>query len=160
VRRGDFERVGGFSAMHHGEDIDFATRVGALGLDLVHAPGARVHHRRRRTWGGFARQLHAMGRARAALIRRDRVHLEPFYLAPPLGLVLGAGALLAAALIPFARVVVAALAAAVALYLCAVGLAAARALGTLRALGLAPLAFLVQQAAYGTGFLRGLGGTR
>ncbi|HEX5136155.1 MAG TPA: glycosyltransferase [Planctomycetota bacterium] len=160
VRRADFERAGGFRPMHHGEDIDFAARIAALGLDLVHAPDARVHHRRRRTWKGFAAQLHAMGRARAALIRRDRVHLEPFYLAPPGALLLAACAGVAAALVPAARVVVAALACAALAYLLAVGMAAARALGAPRALALAPLAFVVQQAAYGTGFLRGLGGAR
>jgi GT2 family glycosyltransferase len=156
VRRTDFERVGGFSPMSHGEDIDFVTRVAATGLALVHAPDARVHHRRRGTWTGFARQLHAMGRARAALIRRDRVHLEPFYLAPPAGLLLAAGAAAAAALAPAARAAAAALAAALLVYLVAVGIAAARTLGAFRALALAPPAFLVQQAAYGTGFLRGL----
>lgn len=156
VRRADFERVGGFSAMRHGEDIDFVTRVAALGLDLVHAPDARVHHRRRGTWTAFARQLHAMGRARAALIRRDRVHMEPFYLAPPAGVLLAAGAAAAAAFVPAARVAVAALAGALLLYLAGVGIAAARAMGDVRALVLAPFAFLVQQVSYGTGFLRGL----
>lgn len=158
VRRSDFERVGGFAPMCHGEDIDFATRVAAEGLDPVHASGARVHHRRRRTWSGFARQLHAMGRARAALIRRDRVHLEPFYLAPPAGLLAVAGAAAAAAVLPAARVFAAALAGALLAYLLAVGVAAVRALGAFRALALAPAAFLLGQAAYGTGFLRGLGG--
>jgi GT2 family glycosyltransferase len=159
VRRTDFERAGGFAPMHHGEDIEFVTRIAALGLELVHAPEARVHHRRRRTWRGFARQLHAMGRARAALIRRDRVHLEPFYLAPPAGVLLAAAAGATAALVPAARIAVAALGGVFLVYLLAVGLAGARALGAVRALVLAPLAFLVQQASYGTGFLRGLRGT-
>jgi GT2 family glycosyltransferase len=156
VRRSDFERAGGFAPMHHGEDIDFVTRIGALGLELVHAPEARVHHRRRRTWTGFSRQLFAMGRARSALIRRDRVHLEPFYLAPPAGVLLALGATVMAVLVPAARIVAAAPGCALLVYLLAVGIAAARALRTPRALALAPLAFLVQQAAYGTGFLRGL----
>jgi GT2 family glycosyltransferase len=155
VRRRDFERVGGFSPMHHGEDIDFVTRVGALGLDLVHAPDARVHHRRRRTWAGFAAQLRAMGRARAALIRVDRVHLEPLYLVPPAGILLAAGAALLAAFVPAARIAAATLAGILLVYLVAVGLAAARTLGTPRALALAPLAFLVQQVSYGAGLLLG-----
>jgi len=144
--------------MRHGEDIDFVTRIAALGLDLVHAPGARVHHRRRRTWAGFAGQLHAMGRARAMLVRRDRVHMEPLYLVPPAGLLAVAGAAATAALVPAARIVAAILAAVLLAYLLAIGVAAVRALGALRALALGPLAFLVQQVAYGTGFLRGLGG--
>jgi len=158
VRREDFLRVGGFAPMHHGEDIDFVTRIERLGLDLVHAPEARVHHRRRRTWGAFFRQLHAMGRARSTLIRRDRIHFEPFYLAPPGGVLLAFAAAAAAVFVPAARVVAAALLAGLLLYLAAVGIQGARSLRSAAALLLAPLAFLVQQLAYGTGFLRGLRG--
>lgn len=159
VRRTDFERVGGFAPMRNGEDIDFVTRIAALGKDLVHAPDARVHHRRRSTWRGFSAQLRAMGRARAVLVRKDRVHLEPFYLMPPLGLLLGAGVAVAAALVPAVRLTAAVLTAIALVYLLGVGVAAASALRAARALALAPLAFLVQQASYGVGFLRGLRGT-
>jgi GT2 family glycosyltransferase len=158
VRKEDFDRVGGFSPMHHGEDIDLVTRIGSLGLALAHAPEARVRHRRRRTWRGFAGQLHAMGRARADLIRRDRVHLEPFYLAPPTGLLLALLLSLAAALFPAVRLVAALLLSLGILYLLTVGVAALWTLRSLPALLLAPLAFALGQAAYGTGFLRGPGG--
>jgi GT2 family glycosyltransferase len=158
VRRADFERVKGFSPMRHGEDIEFVTRIERAGLGLVHAPDARVHHRRRRTWRGFSAQLRAMGRARIALARLDRSHLEPFYLLPPVGLVLSAILAAAAAALPGARAFAGAALLVVLLYLGAVGVAAALALRSARALALAPLAFLVQQGSYGFGFLRGLAG--
>jgi len=156
VRRRDFERAGGFLPMHHGEDIDFVTRIEQLGLALVHAPGALVHHRRRRTWRGFARQLHEMGRARGTLVRRDRAHLEALYLVPAAGVVLAVVVATAAALWPPARAVAASLLGVLLLWLGAVGISAARALHSALALVAAPLAFLLQQASYGTGFLRGL----
>ncbi len=156
VRRADFERVGGFAPMRHGEDIDFAMRIERLGLGLVHAPDARVRHRRRRTWRGFSAQLHAMGRARPALGRIDRSHLEPIYLLPPAGLLLAAALAAAAAVLPAARTVAAAAFGGLLLYLAVVGIAAAVALRSAAAFLLAPFAFLVQQASYGAGFLRGL----
>ncbi len=156
VRRADFERMGGFAPMRHGEDIDFVTRIERLGLALVHAPDARVHHRRRSTWRGFSAQLRAMGRARTALALVDRRHLELFYLLPPVGLVLAAVLAAAAAVFPAARIVAAAALSALLLYLAVVGVVAAVALRSVAALALAPLAFLVQQASYGAGFLRGL----
>jgi GT2 family glycosyltransferase len=156
VRRRDFERAGGFAPMHHGEDIDFVTRIERLGLGLVHAPGAQVHHRRRRTWRGFGAQLHAMGRARIALIRRDRSHLELFYLLPPAGLALAVLLATAATLFPAVRVAATIVAAALLAHLVLIGVTAARALGSAAASVLAPLAFLVQQGSYGAGFLRGL----
>jgi GT2 family glycosyltransferase len=152
VRRADFDRAGGFAALRHGEDIDFATRVERLGLRLVHAPDARVHHRRRRTLRGFGAQLFAMGRARTTLARRHRVHLEPVYVLPALGLVAAPLLVAAAAFFPAAR---AALAFALA-YLLLVGVAAALRLRSAAALLLAPLAFVTGQAAYGAGFLAGL----
>jgi len=158
VRRADFERAGGFALLRHGEDIDFAARIERLGLRLVHAPDARVHHRRRATWRAFAAQLFAMGRARSALARMDRRHLEPFYLLPPLGLLVAAALFGAAVVFPPSRVAAASVSAALAAYLVVVGIAAARALRTAAAAPLAPLAFLVQQASYGAGFLRGLAG--
>jgi GT2 family glycosyltransferase len=153
VRREDFERAAGFAALRHGEDIDFALRLERLGLRAVHATAARVHHRRRRTFPGFAAQLFAMGRARTTLIRRDRRHLEPAYLLPPLGLL--AAPLLAVAALggaPGAALPVLALGL---LYLGVVGVAGAIRLRAAAALLLAPLAFVVQQGAYGAGFLAG-----
>jgi hypothetical protein len=97
-----------------------------------------------------------MGRARAKLVRRDRCHLELVYLLPAAGTLIGAFVVAAAALIPAARAPAAAVAALALLHLGAVAVAAARALRSPAALALAPSAFVVQQASYGAGFLRGL----
>ena len=156
VRRADFERAGGFTPMYYGEDIDFSARIEGLGLELVHAPDARVYHRRRGTFRRFAAQIFAMGRARTTLIRRDRSHLEAFYVLPACGLLLAVLLVAAAAFFPAARVVAAAAAAVLVAHGLVVGIAAAMALRSPAALFLAPLAFLVQQVSYGAGFFRGL----
>jgi GT2 family glycosyltransferase len=155
VRREVFERAGGFAALLNGEDIDLAVRIEGLGLDLVFAPGARVHHRRRPTLRGFARQAIAMGRARASLIRRDPRHVEPIYLAPA-ALALGLAALGVAALVaPGARPATALVLAAGAAYLALAGIAAAASLRDPAALLLSPLAVAIQHLGYGLGSLVG-----
>ena len=152
VRRELFRRVGGFAGLRHGEDIDLSVRLARLGAELVHAPDSRVYHRRRATAGGFVRQLFAMGRARATLIRRDPIHAEPAFLLPALATVLGPALIALALFWPPARIALAAVAA----YLVLVGVAAAVALESAAALPVAPAAFVAQHAAYGAGFLFGL----
>ncbi len=156
LRRDAFERAGGFAGLRNGEDIDLSLRVARLGLGLVYAPEARVFHRRRRTVGAFVRQCFAMGRARTTLIRRDRGHAEPVYFLPALALLGTIGLAIAATLSAAARPVAVAAAAGAGLYLAGVLLAGARALASPGPALLAPLAFVVQQAAYGAGFLHGI----
>lgn len=156
VRRAAFRAAGGFPASYYGEDIALSHAISQQGLSLVLAPGARVHHRRRRTLGAFFRQVHAMGRARAALAAADGAHLEAAYVAPAAALVLFAVLALGAAAHPaFAAPLGISLALAC-LYTGAVAVAAAHALGDVRALALAPAFLLTQHLGYATGFLRGL----
>jgi GT2 family glycosyltransferase len=156
VRRPLFEAAGGFPGLRNGEDVALARRVAAQGMRLVHAPEARVHHRRRPALLPFARQVFGMGRGRATLARRDPGSLDPAVLAPPAALLLGAALALAAALRPEARALLAALAALAALHLALVAASALHALRDPRATLLAPLLLGVQVASYALGFLAGL----
>ncbi|GIW72006.1 MAG: hypothetical protein KatS3mg102_1548 [Planctomycetota bacterium] len=157
VRRELFVRLGGFAGLRHGEDLELVGRIERAGYRCVHAPAARVLHRRRQSLAGFARQLFAMGRARSTLLRRDRTHAEPVYFVPAL-LLLGVLALgLAGALVPGAREAVVGWALVPAgLYGALLGLAAVRALGRPAAAVLAPLVVAVQQLCYGAGLFWGL----
>jgi GT2 family glycosyltransferase len=156
VRREDFLRAGGFSRLFPGEDMELCARIERLGLALVHAPSARVHHRRRTTWRELARQHQAMGRARAALRRRDPAHREPVYLLPPLALLAVPFIAGAAIVAPAARIPAVALLLLAASYFGLVGIAAALSLRAVHALALAPASFAVQLVAYGVGFWRGV----
>jgi len=158
VRQRAFRAAGGFPAQYYGEDIALSHAISRQGLALVLAPDARVHHRRRSTLGAFFRQVHAMGRARAALASKDGAHLEAAYVAPAAALVLFAALALGTAVHrAFAPPLGIALALAW-LYTSIVAVAAVHALGDVRALPLAPAFFIAQQLGYATGFLRGWGG--
>ena len=156
VRRDVFLRAGGFADAYYGEDIDLSLRIDRLGFISVFAPESRVHHRRRATPAGVWAQAFAMGRARARLMRSDRGHAELVYALPTLAMAF-ALALAAAAIASRAMRGLAAVALGMAaLYLLAVGWEALRAAGDLRVALLAPLIFVLQQTAYGSGFLAGL----
>jgi hypothetical protein len=156
VRRDAFERAGGFSDLPLGEDIDLSARIAALGLALVHAPDARVFHRRRRGLMAFARQGFDMGRGRGTLIRLGRDAVEPLYLVPAAALVAAVALGAAAALAPAARLLACAGACVAAFVLAAVAVSAGLALRSLAGAVLAPLAFALHQASYGAGVLAGL----
>ena len=131
-------------------------RIARLGFISVFAQESRVHHRRRAPPAGVWAQAFAMGRARARLMRSDRGHAELVYALPTLAMAF-ALALTAAAIASRAMRELAAVALGMAaLYLIAVGWEALRAAGDLRVALLAPLIFVLQQTAYGSGFLAGL----
>ncbi len=156
VRRAAFQAAGGFSGRFHGEDIDLSLRLAARGLALVHAPEARVHHRRRRSLADFLAQTFHMGRARTTLFRLDRRHIEPAYFLPAIALLSALGVAIAALVSPAVRPIAALALAGAGAYLALVGLAAALALRSAAAALLAPIAFAVQQVGYGAGFLAGI----
>jgi GT2 family glycosyltransferase len=156
ARRDAFLRAGGFADAYYGEDIDLSLRIDRLGFISEFAPKSRVHHRRRRTPGGIWTQAFAMGRARARLMRSDRGHAEFVYALPTLVLAFAFALTVAAIASPTARGLTSAALGVAALYLLAVGWEALRTAGDLRVALLAPLVFILQQTAYGAGFLAGL----
>ncbi len=70
VSRELFLRVGGFSDMRYGEDIDFSYKIVESGGEPHLLVGAEVCHKRRTDSRAFFRQVYASGTARIELNRR------------------------------------------------------------------------------------------
>ena len=69
IRRDVYLRLGGFSRMRFGEDIDFSIRIFQAGCHCRLFPGAWVWHKRRTDFRKFWRQVHVFGQARVDLMR-------------------------------------------------------------------------------------------
>lgn len=82
VRRDVYKRLGGFSAMRFGEDIDFSIRIFQAGLRCRLFPGAWVWHKRRTDLRKFFRQVFNSGIARINLYKRYPSSLKPVHLLP------------------------------------------------------------------------------
>ncbi len=84
IRRELFNRVGGFSAMRFGEDIDLSYRVVAEGFEVRFFSQLWLFHKRRSTIQQFFKQLFNSGIARVALSVKHHgtlkfVHLLPMF---------------------------------------------------------------------------------
>lgn len=77
-----FQRLGGFSAMRFGEDIDFSTRVFAGGYACRLFPEAWVWHKRRTDLRKFFRQVYNSGIARINLSLRHPGTLKAVHVLP------------------------------------------------------------------------------
>ncbi|MDR2469646.1 MAG: glycosyltransferase [Tannerella sp.] len=67
IRRDVYARLGGFSDMRFGEDIDFSLRLYAANCTVRLFPAAWVYHKRRTGWKKFYRQVCNSGIARIHL---------------------------------------------------------------------------------------------
>ena len=162
ISRDAFEKTGGFKSLYHGEDIELSFRIKEAGFDLVFNERAKVHHRRRDSLRGFFRQVLKMGEARVTLARLHPQMLELLHVVPAAGLlaliiIILLSLFLNAFFVLFKLLLVFAL-----LFLLLVGAAGSRAGAApvrdrMRLLFLVPVCFILQQAAYGIGFYRGLG---
>lgn len=155
VRRDVYQRLGGFSRMRFGEDIDFSIRIFKAGCRCCLLPEAWVWHKRRTDFRKFFKQVHNSGIARINLSKRHpgtlkAVHMLPalFTLGCALLLVLAVVALLAgcphwwAMLLPFA------------LFALIIFADASRAERSLAVGAKAVAAAYIQLWGYGTGFWR------
>ena len=82
VRRDVYRRLGGFSRMRFGEDIDFSIRIFKAGCRCRLFPGAWVWHKRRTDFRKFFRQVYNSGIARINLYRRYPESLKAVHLLP------------------------------------------------------------------------------
>ncbi len=82
VRREVFAKLGGFSAMRFGEDVDFSMRVVEAGYTTALIPDAWLYHKRRTDFRKFFRQVRNSGKARIALTRRHPGSLRLVHLFP------------------------------------------------------------------------------
>ncbi len=84
VKREVFDKVGGFSNMRFGEDVDFSMRVIQSGYCSCLIERAYLYHKRRSTIKSFYKQVLNSGRARIELSLRHKgtlrlIHLMPLF---------------------------------------------------------------------------------
>ena len=151
--RNAYKATGGFKQWFHAEDIELSYRIKQKGFALVYQDAARVYHRRRNTLTQFIQQIFHMGKARFTLYREHPESLELLHLLPTLALILLPLLLLLAISWPPGLLVLTLYLGVGILYLTAVGVHSCITLRSLKALFFVPFCFLLQQGAYGSGFL-------
>ena len=82
VRRDVYQRLGGFSKMRFGEDIDFSIRIFKAGCKCRLFPEAWVWHKRRTDFRKFWRQVYNSGIARINLYKKYPESLKLVHLLP------------------------------------------------------------------------------
>lgn len=82
IRRDVYERLGGFSKMRFGEDIDFSIRIFKAGCHCRLFPEAWVWHKRRTDFRKFWRQVYNSGIARINLYKKYPESLKLVHLLP------------------------------------------------------------------------------
>lgn len=82
VRREVYQRLGGFSRMRFGEDIDFSIRIFKAGCRCRLFPEAWVWHKRRTGFRKFFRQVYNSGIARINLYKKYPESLKLVHLLP------------------------------------------------------------------------------
>ena len=82
IRRDVYERLGGFSKMRFGEDIDFSIRIFKAGCSCRLFPKVWVWHKRRTDFRKFWRQVYNSGIARINLYKKYPESLKLVHLLP------------------------------------------------------------------------------
>ncbi len=82
VRRDIYNKLGGFSKMRFGEDIDFSIRIFKAGCKCRLFPSAWVYHKRRTDFRKFWRQVFNSGIARINLYKKYPESLKLVHLLP------------------------------------------------------------------------------
>lgn len=82
IRRDVYMRLGGFSRMRFGEDIDFSIRIFKAGCRCRLFPEAWVWHKRRTDFRKFFRQVYNSGIARINLYKKYPESLKAVHLLP------------------------------------------------------------------------------
>ena len=82
IRKEVYMRLGGFSRMRFGEDIDFSIRIFKAGCKCRLFPEAWVWHKRRTDMRKFFKQVYNSGIARINLYKKYPESLKPVHLLP------------------------------------------------------------------------------
>ena len=82
IRRDVYLRLGGFSKMRFGEDVDFSYRLVESGARCRLFPSAWVYHKRRSNFRQFFKQVHNSGIARINLTKRHPGTLKLVHMLP------------------------------------------------------------------------------
>ncbi len=84
IRSEVYQKLGGFSPMRFGEDIDFSYRIVENGYKACLIPQAWVWHKRRTDFRKFFRQVYNSGIARINLEKRHPGTMKPVHTLPAL----------------------------------------------------------------------------
>ncbi|MEE9372627.1 MAG: glycosyltransferase [Saprospiraceae bacterium] len=93
-----FEKIGGFNALRHGQDMDYSARIYKAGYSVQLIPDAYVYHKRRTSIWKFFKQIHNWGVTRINLASLYPGMLRPIHLMPA---ILVLGVLVAIIVVPF-----------------------------------------------------------
>ena len=77
-----WQKIGGFSNLRHGQDIEFSNRILKSGAKVIFVPDAPVFHKRRTNLRRFFKQVFNWGVARINLYKMDRQMLEAVHALP------------------------------------------------------------------------------
>lgn len=153
ISRKAYQATRGFKKMFHAEDIELSYRIKKEGFDLVYQDSARVYHRRRSHLTQFLKQLLQMGKARVTLTRLHPSSLEPLHILPSL-LLFFLLLLIILSMFWYPAFFLLTLYLGLSLFfLIIVGVDSALTLHSFKSFFLVPLFFLLQQTAYGSGFI-------
>ena len=101
IRAKEYARLGGFTKMRFGEDIDFSTRIFEAGLRCRLFPEAWVWHKRRTDLWKFFKQVHNSGIARINLTILHPGTLKVVHTLPAVATVLAALMLIGCFVCPY-----------------------------------------------------------
>ena len=82
LSRSLYEKIGGFSDLRHGQDIEYSNRILKAGAKVVFVADAPVYHKRRTNLRRFFRQVFNWGIARINLYKMDNSMLELVHALP------------------------------------------------------------------------------
>jgi len=153
ISRKAYQVTEGFKKMFHAEDIELSYRIKKKGFYLIYEDSARVYHRRRNHLTQFLKQIFHMGKARVTLTRIHPSSLEPLHTLPALSLLFLFLLIPLSICWPYALLILKLYLGLGILFLIIVGIDSSLKLHSLKTFFLVPLFFILQQGAYGSGFL-------
>jgi cellulose synthase/poly-beta-1,6-N-acetylglucosamine synthase-like glycosyltransferase len=156
ISRKTYNATEGFKKMFHAEDIELSYRIKKRGFDLIYEDSAKVYHRRRNQLTQFLKQTFNMGKARITLARLHPPSLELLHTFPALSLLFLFFLVLSSMCWHPASLILKLYLGLGLLYLIIVGINSTLKLHSFKAFFLIPLLFILQQGAYGSGFLASL----
>jgi len=156
VSRKAMRMVGGFREMFYGEDILLSHEIKQAGFRLQYAQDAVVYHRRRTTLKQFFGQLFRMGQARMIISFIHRSLLQPLYVLPAVAILFFVALISFSFVSPVALEMTKIFITVCMFFLFVVGISSAIRLRNAQAFFVVPVLFVLQQLAYGLGFLHAI----
>lgn len=85
-----YQKIGGFSSIRHGQDIEYSQRIIESGAKVVFVENAPVYHKRRTNLTRFYKQVFNWGVARINLYKVNPKMLEPLHTIPAVATLISA----------------------------------------------------------------------